>query len=246
MKNVQQSVQHFGQREAGSIPSRVKFHRNFSSQKRITRSNGALHPLQSLRQCDDGAAAIGAGIFDVIILDVAAGQTPRPWRRSRGGAGGAFRISCSHSRPPARDLPPAADPGNKDNPNLSGGFIEALYDLARGATQDLAQFRAELGIPSGTGTLARLDVNGQSFYGINAHGQDVDLAVNPISATHAETDAFQQASNAGVVAGDATMYVDRDLCGACGDSGAVKSMGAQIGLDSLRVVTPSRTWFWKY
>jgi hypothetical protein len=37
--------------------------------------------------------------------------------------------------------------------------------------QDLARFRSELRIPKGKGTLARLDAEDRSFYGVNAHGQ---------------------------------------------------------------------------
>jgi RHS repeat-associated protein len=104
--------------------------------------------------------------------------------------------------------------------------------------EDLARFRHELGLAEGQGTLARLDVGGRSFYGINAHGQPVNLRVNPISRTHAETDAFQQAANAGVNGGQGTLFVDRGLCTACGDNGAVRSLARQLGFDQLEVVTP--------
>ncbi|ATQ70953.1 RHS repeat-associated core domain-containing protein [Methylosinus trichosporium] len=65
-----------------------------------------------------------------------------------------------------------------------------------GALADLANFRSELGLQPGQGALARLDVGGRKFYGINAHGQDITLSVNAISRTHAEADAFQQAASA--------------------------------------------------
>jgi hypothetical protein len=42
---------------------------------------------------------------------------------------------------------------------------------------DLAKFRAGLGLKVGEGTLARLEVNGQAFYGINAHGQPTTMSV---------------------------------------------------------------------
>ena len=103
---------------------------------------------------------------------------------------------------------------------------------------DLTNFRSELGLASGQGTLARLDVGDQSFYGINAHGQSIDLTVNPISMTHAEADAFQQAANAGISGDSATLYVDRPLCIPCGEKGAVASMARQIGITNLTVVTP--------
>jgi filamentous hemagglutinin len=109
-----------------------------------------------------------------------------------------------------------------------------------GGLADLAKSRAELGLKPGEGTLARLDVGGRRFYGINAHGQPVaPLGVNAISATHAEADAFAQAARAGVKGGSGTLYVDRALCPSCGTFGGVRSMARQLGLESLDVVTPS-------
>ncbi len=109
---------------------------------------------------------------------------------------------------------------------------------------DLAQFRQELGpIPGGGqpngGTLARLDIGGNSYYGINAHGTEITLNVNAITETHAEADAFQQAANAGMTGDSATLYVDRELCGACGQNGGVNSMASQLGIKQLTIVTPS-------
>ena len=112
---------------------------------------------------------------------------------------------------------------------------------ASSGLDDLAKFRGELGLPEGAGTLARLDVGGQSFYGINAHGQTVTMSVNAITRTHAEGDAFQQAIAAGASATSATLYVDRPLCASCGTFGGVRGMARQLGLDSLKVVTPSGT-----
>jgi filamentous hemagglutinin len=108
-----------------------------------------------------------------------------------------------------------------------------------GGLADLAKHRAELSLKAGEGTLARLDVGGRRFYGINAHGQPVaPLGVNAISATHAEADAFAQAARAGVKGGSGTLYVDRALCSSCGTFGGVRSMARQLGLESLEVVTP--------
>jgi hypothetical protein len=104
--------------------------------------------------------------------------------------------------------------------------------------QDLATVRSELGMVQGEGTLARLEIGGQRFYGINAHGQPVNLRVNPISATHAETDVLQQAANAGASSTRATLTVDRSLCAGCGRSRAVKSMARQLGVQELEIVTP--------
>ena len=46
--SVQQNVQHFVQHKIGSSPKRMKFHSNFNSREHLTRSNGALHPLNWL------------------------------------------------------------------------------------------------------------------------------------------------------------------------------------------------------
>jgi RHS repeat-associated protein len=109
---------------------------------------------------------------------------------------------------------------------------------AETALSDLAIFRSQLELAPGQGTLARLDISGQSFYGINAHGQDIRLSVNAISATHAEADVFQQAANAGINGGSGLLTVDRSLCLACGQNGGVSSMARQLGLDSLTIQTP--------
>ncbi|HYO58156.1 deaminase [Archangium sp.] len=110
---------------------------------------------------------------------------------------------------------------------------------AASGLDDLARLRNELGLQHGEGTLTRLDVGGRSFYGINAHGQTVSLKTNVITATHAEADAFQQAAKAGVNGGRGRLYVDRDLCRACGPSGGVRGLARQLGLEELEVVTPS-------
>ncbi len=109
---------------------------------------------------------------------------------------------------------------------------------------DLAAFRQKLGpVPGGGqvdgGVIARLDVGGKSFYGVNAHGQPVTMRVNAITATHAEMDAFQQAANAGARGGTARLFVDSELCGACGVNGGVRSLARQLGLKQIEIVTPS-------
>jgi hypothetical protein len=65
------------------------------------------------------------------------------------------------------------------------------------------------------------------------------LTVNPISRTHAETDALQQAFDAGVRGGRVRLIVDRDLCRACGQNGGVKGMARQLDLEALEVISPS-------
>jgi len=103
---------------------------------------------------------------------------------------------------------------------------------------DLAQFRAELGMAPGEGTLARLDIADRTFYGISAHGQPVTLRVNAISASHAEADVFQQAANASIKGDSAILYVDRSLCRSCGLNGGVRGMAKQLGLNEIIITTP--------
>jgi hypothetical protein len=66
----------------------------------------------------------------------------------------------------------------------------------------------------------------------------VSLLVNAISESHAETDVFQQAANAGIAGGSAILYVDRVLCQPCGQYGGVQGLARQLRLSSLLVVTP--------
>jgi hypothetical protein len=54
-------------------------------------------------------------------------------------------------------------------------------------------------------------------------------------------DAFQQASNANMRGGTGRLFVDTELCKACGQNGGVRSLARQLGLDSLEIVTPSGT-----
>ena len=123
------------------------------------------------------------------------------------------------------------------------GQVRLARVVPKGASglDDLARFRSELGLLPDEGTIARLDVGGRNFYGINAHGQATTLRTNAITRTHAEADAFQQAANAGVSGGRGRLFVDRELCRACGQNGGVRSMMRQLELDELEVVTPSGT-----
>lgn len=121
--------------------------------------------------------------------------------------------------------------------------LRSLENRPSDGLADLAKMRRELGLKPGEGALARLDIAGRSFYGINAHGQEVTLRVNPISRTHAEADVFQQAANAGISAPRARLTVDRPtgLCEACGTNGAVNGMARQLGIETLEVATPKGT-----
>ncbi len=115
--------------------------------------------------------------------------------------------------------------------------LSSLVAPRLGGLDDLAQRRAAVGAaPAGPGsppTLSRLDVDGlDSFYGTSGHGRDVNLTVNPISRTHTEADVLQQLARSGGANGSrATLYIDHPggTCGACGRSGAVRSMARQRG-----------------
>lgn len=65
--------------------------------------------------------------------------------------------------------------------------------LVRTPLDKLAAMRQELGLPAPgprSPTLARLDIGGQSFYGMSGK-KAIDLTVNPVSLWHAETDVLQ-------------------------------------------------------
>jgi hypothetical protein len=113
--------------------------------------------------------------------------------------------------------------------------------------QPLAEYRQQLGLPiagsdQDTSTIAQLEIWGQTFWGVNSASnptrRPITLRVNPISRTHAEADAFQQAFDAGLADGVARLIVDRDLCRACGQNGGVKGMAKQLGLE-IEVISPS-------
>ena len=120
---------------------------------------------------------------------------------------------------------------------------ESIFD-------ELAEYRQRLGLPpAGTeadkSTIAKLEVEDQSFFGINSgsnpNPRQITFKVNSITKTHAEADAFQQAADAGVKGGKARLIVDRDLCNACGLRGGVNSMAWQLGIEELEIITPSES-----
>lgn len=113
---------------------------------------------------------------------------------------------------------------------------------------ELAGYRQCLGLPpagseTDKSTIAKLEIGSQSFLGINSGSnpspRQITLRVNPITKTHAEADAFQQAADAGIRGGKARLIVDRDLCDACGLRGGVNSMAWQLGIEELEIITPS-------
>lgn len=114
--------------------------------------------------------------------------------------------------------------------------------------QDLAEYRQQLGLPlagseGDRSTVAKLEIGDRGFFGINSSSnpnpRPITLRVNPISRSHAEADALQQAFDAGVRGGRARLVVDRDLCRACGQNGGVKGMARQLDLEELEVISPS-------
>ncbi len=115
---------------------------------------------------------------------------------------------------------------------------------------ELAEYRQRLGLPAAgsetdKSTIAKLEIGGQSFFGINSgsnpNPRQITFKVNPITKTHAEADAFQQAADASLRGGQARLIVDRDLCDACGLRGGVNSMAWQLGIEELEIITPSES-----
>jgi MafB19-like deaminase len=114
--------------------------------------------------------------------------------------------------------------------------------------QELAEYREQLGLPpagseTDRDTVAKLEIGGMVFFGVNSSSnptrRQITLRVNPISRTHAEADAFQQAYDLGIRGGKARLIVDRDLCRACGQNGGVKGMARQLDIEELEVISPS-------
>jgi MafB19-like deaminase len=85
--------------------------------------------------------------------------------------------------------------------------------------QELAKYREQFGLPSAgskddNSTIAKLEMGDRSFFGINSgsnpNRREITLKVNPISRTHAEADAFQQAFEVGLRGGKACL-ISRSL-----------------------------------
>ncbi len=125
--------------------------------------------------------------------------------------------------------------------------------LAHDAFKTLAGWRTDLkippvGTPEGDAvTTALLEIQDQFWIGSRFKGRSpndpsgMHPALNPnaITRQHAEADAFNQAAWAGSTAERALLTVDRELCGACGTRGGVKSMAKALGIKELTIVTPS-------
>lgn len=108
---------------------------------------------------------------------------------------------------------------------------------------DLAAYRASENMPpntypNNTHTAARLDIDGQTFYGRNAHHLPLDMGkLNSYTRDHAEAHVFQQAKNAGATGKTAVLYVDNAFCRPC-EKGGVGSLMRATGVDEILAVTP--------
>jgi MafB19-like deaminase len=114
--------------------------------------------------------------------------------------------------------------------------------------QELAAYREQLSLPPAGSeidrdTVAKLEIGDIVFFGVNSSSnpttRQITLRVNPISRTHAEADAFQQAYDLGIRGGKARLIVDRDLCRACGQNGGVKGMARQLDIEEIEIISPS-------
>lgn len=114
--------------------------------------------------------------------------------------------------------------------------------------QELAEYREQLSLPpagseNDRDTVAKLEIGGMVFFGVNSSSnptrRQITMRVNPISRTHPEADAFQQAYDLGIRGGKARLIVDRDLCRACGQNGGFKGMARQFDLEEIEIISPS-------
>jgi MafB19-like deaminase len=137
---------------------------------------------------------------------------------------------------------------------LSSHLVALAVTVGRGNSglkdifRELTEYRQMLGLSSAgsesdRATVAKLEIGDESFFGVNSNNnpirRKITLTVNPISRTHAEADAFQQAFDLGFRGGRARLTVDRDLCRACGQNGGVKGMARQLNLDEIEIISPS-------
>jgi RHS repeat-associated protein len=114
-----------------------------------------------------------------------------------------------------------------------------------GAFEQLAALRQDFNLPAAGSaedgsTLSKLEINKSNFFGVNGR-KPITVDVNAISADHAEIDALNKAYEAGIKAEEATLYVDRAVCKACGQNGALGSVARQLGLKKLIVRDPTGT-----
>jgi hypothetical protein len=112
-----------------------------------------------------------------------------------------------------------------------------------GAEASLTKWASSHGLNLADDTAARLDIAGASLFGRNAHDLAIDFPINPVSAGHAEAEAFQQARSLGLSSDSAVLYVTRPLCGSCGKGVTgggfgVSSMMKATGVKALTIITP--------
>ncbi|AJQ86590.1 DUF6531 domain-containing protein [Xanthomonas oryzae] len=142
------------------------------------------------------------------------------------------------------------------------GWVDPLGLVSGGAWDAISFFRdqnsllsvvdedllAASGTKNSQNTVALLRVGDREFIGVNSRIQNPKNPftagpINNITKFHAEGNAAQQAIDAGMVGKHriAEMWVDRDLCHACGPSNGVGSLARALGLDAIIVHTPSGT-----
>ena len=140
------------------------------------------------------------------------------------------------------------------------GWIDPLGLSAGSAWDSISFFRDQNGLLSVAGedalaaggaknaqnTVALLRVGDREFIGMNSRIQNPKNPftagpINNITKFHAEGNAAQQAFDAGMAGKHkvAEMWVDRDLCHACGPSNGVGSLAKALGLDEILVHSPS-------
>ncbi|MNM35055.1 putative deoxyribonuclease RhsC [compost metagenome] len=122
-------------------------------------------------------------------------------------------------------------------------FFREQNSLHSVATEDLL---ASGGTKNAQNTVALLCVGDREFIGLNSRIQNPKNPftagpINNITKFHAEGNAVQQAVDAGMTGKHkvAEMWVDRDLCHACGPSNGVGSLAKALGLDEIIVHSPS-------
>lgn len=197
-----------------------------------------------------GGAVALAGGSAAMVSDLAYLRLPEALRKLI--AAGALDAALVAAM--GKMLAPGSSPGTVPVPGVPGSFkmgqsgsAPAEPSSSQSSSQpegltDIARFRGELRLPPGEGVVARLDMGGRHFYGINAHGQAYERipGVTFQSLRHAEGDAFAQAVRAGLRGGKATIYVDRAVCGWCVSS--LRAYARELRLHELTVVEPGRTF----
>jgi hypothetical protein len=124
-----------------------------------------------------------------------------------------------------------------EDQNAWKGISENQLRVIANAFRSLEKYRIDNGLPPGKGVVARLDIAGETFFGVSGEF-DITLATNPIAAKHAEANAFQKAFDAGITADTATLYSDKELCDLCARSDGVPKLASQLGIKELSLFNP--------